>query len=302
MARQGITFEQVSAAIDELIAAGANPTIQGVRDILGTGSPNTIHRHLTAWRAAAPVAERKSIDLPHELKAALVAELERQAAAARAEVEKDLANTKEEAATLAETGEVLEAQNADLLEEIETVKAENEKMQIISKERDAEIQKLRAELAQERHSAEALRVELAKEQLKTERLAAEEMELKKLVDIVQAKYEQARDESRDEAKRAAVLDAKLESAVGEINDLKSRLSDCVAKNENLASKIENIKSEHAEKLEGLNAETRLAKDLAAKLEKEKGQIALEKQRFESALADANQKLEVIQVEQSKTQK
>ncbi|WP_432415217.1 DNA-binding protein [Chromohalobacter israelensis] len=28
------------------------PSIQRIREQLGTGSPNTIHRHLTVWRAA----------------------------------------------------------------------------------------------------------------------------------------------------------------------------------------------------------------------------------------------------------
>ena len=53
MARQGITFEQVAAVADALAGEGQQPTIRAVREKLGdTGSPNTIHKHLTAWRAA----------------------------------------------------------------------------------------------------------------------------------------------------------------------------------------------------------------------------------------------------------
>lgn len=57
MARQGITFEQVAAVADALAGEGQQPTIRAVREKLGdTGSPNTIHKHLTAWREARPVA------------------------------------------------------------------------------------------------------------------------------------------------------------------------------------------------------------------------------------------------------
>ncbi|HIA1771049.1 TPA: DNA-binding protein, partial [Salmonella enterica] len=35
---------------------GQQPTIRAVRERLGdTGSPNTIHKHLAAWREARPV-------------------------------------------------------------------------------------------------------------------------------------------------------------------------------------------------------------------------------------------------------
>ncbi|WP_343878783.1 DNA-binding protein, partial [Cupriavidus pauculus] len=50
MAREGITFEQVAAAADALVGEGQQPTIRAIRERLGTGSPNTVHKHLTAWR------------------------------------------------------------------------------------------------------------------------------------------------------------------------------------------------------------------------------------------------------------
>ena len=65
MARQGITFEQVAAVADALAGEGQQPTIRAVREKLGdTGSPNTIHKHLTAWREARPVAAAAAPELP----------------------------------------------------------------------------------------------------------------------------------------------------------------------------------------------------------------------------------------------
>ena len=76
MARPGITYDEVIAAIDAILAAGEEPTIQRIREHLGTGSPNTIHRHLIAWRQSRPVEQRRAPELPAELQAALVKEIE----------------------------------------------------------------------------------------------------------------------------------------------------------------------------------------------------------------------------------
>lgn len=46
---KGITQDQVSAAADELLLAGERPTIERIRTVLGTGSPNTVNRLLDIW-------------------------------------------------------------------------------------------------------------------------------------------------------------------------------------------------------------------------------------------------------------
>ncbi len=57
MARIGVTSEQVSAVADALIGEGKQATIRAVRERLGDrGSPNTIQKHLSAWRDARPMA------------------------------------------------------------------------------------------------------------------------------------------------------------------------------------------------------------------------------------------------------
>ncbi len=108
MARAGITFEQVAAVADAMVGAGQAPTINGVRDTLGTGSPNTVHKHLTAWRAARPQAVAAAVELPAELVNALGAEITRAAAKARGEIEGALVQAQAEASELATVGEALE--------------------------------------------------------------------------------------------------------------------------------------------------------------------------------------------------
>ena len=95
MARIGITFEQVAAVADALTGEGHQPSIRAVREKLGdTGSPNTIHKHLTAWREARPAATAAAApELPKALATAIAAEIERAAAAARGEIESRLVQT-----------------------------------------------------------------------------------------------------------------------------------------------------------------------------------------------------------------
>ena len=126
MARDGITFEQVAAAADALVGEGVQPTIRAVRERLGTGSPNTVHRHLVAWREARPATTAAAPELPAPLAAALANEIQRAAAQARAEVESRLVQTQSEAADLAAAGEALEAERDALLEQVAALTTERD--------------------------------------------------------------------------------------------------------------------------------------------------------------------------------
>lgn len=61
---KGITQEQVSAAADALVAAGDKPTVEKIRQALGTGSPNTVLRMLDTWRGSLAQRLQEVIKLP----------------------------------------------------------------------------------------------------------------------------------------------------------------------------------------------------------------------------------------------
>jgi chromosome segregation ATPase len=62
--RKGITQEQVNAAADALVAAGDKPTVEKIRQALGTGSPNTVTRMLDTWRGTLAQRLQEVIKLP----------------------------------------------------------------------------------------------------------------------------------------------------------------------------------------------------------------------------------------------
>ncbi|MGM0915292.1 MAG: DNA-binding protein [Pseudomonadota bacterium] len=69
MARSGVTYEDVQRAIDELLTRGDAPSVQKIREVLGTGSYTTISEHLRAWRQQRE--ENRDVPPPRGMPAAL---------------------------------------------------------------------------------------------------------------------------------------------------------------------------------------------------------------------------------------
>jgi len=171
MPRPGITYEQVAQAASILVEQGNKPTIQRIRDELGTGSPNTIHRYLRDWKAAQAPTQRAVIQLPDALIRAVADEIERQVSIARAEVEAQAQESQQTADMLAEMGEELEAQTEQLLSQVNHLESERDD---VTDERDtaqAELERLRKTLNEERLDAEKTRESLAQAQARIKLLS-----------------------------------------------------------------------------------------------------------------------------------
>lgn len=212
MAREGISYNEVAAAADKLIGEGKSATIKAVRELLGTGSPNTIHRHLATWREAQPAQQSAAYELPADLVNAFGKELARGAAAAKAHVEGDLVNAQAEAADLAAAGERLEIERDELTEQLAQVTSERDGFQATALERGVEIERLVVDLKREAESGEAARVEVAKSQLKAEanaeRLTEQAAEIQRLREAL----ENAQAARQEAEKNGAVLTAQLTAA------------------------------------------------------------------------------------------
>src|SRR6185437_13463137 len=61
---RGITQDQVSQAADAIVATGERPTVEKIRNHLGTGSPNTVTRMLEGWRQGLSERLRQASLLP----------------------------------------------------------------------------------------------------------------------------------------------------------------------------------------------------------------------------------------------
>ncbi|SFU98407.1 DNA-binding protein [Halomonas korlensis] len=258
MSRPGITYDQVSAAANALVAEGTEPTIQKVRSRLGTGSPNTVHRHLTAWRQAQPATERKAPELPGELQAALIREIERQAAEARSDAEHKQIEAQEEAAELSQAGEELEEANSELEERNTALDAENQRLGALAEERRGEIDKLTAEIVRERESAEKTRLELAqvlnKAESQQERVDELKIQLKTAEEATQSAKSEAAAASQDRAVAIAERDAanrQLDERVARIEALDKHVAELRVEQKKA---FDELKKEHRDEVASIKAD------------------------------------------------
>jgi colicin import membrane protein len=270
MARIGITYEQVNAMANAIVGEGMRPTIDSIRQRLGTGSPNTIHRHLTAWRAAKPVQAEQKVELPASILAAIAAEIERAQAAARAEIESRLLELQSEAENLAETGEALETEIDRLmtvLKETEaTVKDKEEEVTGLTNQ----IRFLKSQVKREQETAEAARVDKAKNELLISDYEKEINTLHlKIAQLERSLTEEQQARSQAEKNEAVAL-AKLET-----------IKETAEKNgHKQAVQLEKLEKEHASTTKEVNT---------LKVQVQSQQIALDRAVVEAEQAKAQAK-------------
>ncbi|MDA8412676.1 MAG: DNA-binding protein [Desulfobacteraceae bacterium] len=212
MPRVGISYDQVAAAADGLVANNISPTMKNVREQLGrTGSSNTIQKHLASWREARPPRAAVSPELPESIINAFSREIDRATSEARAEIEGRLVISQAEAAELAEIGEALEVEIDKLMEQHTALSKDRDMLLGKLQEQAGEIERLSRENERERYGAEQARIEVAqmrnKLELQTEKLEGQSATIDTLSSSVSCES-QARIIAE---KEAAVLAAKLES-------------------------------------------------------------------------------------------
>lgn len=166
MARQEVTFDEVSAAATGLQNDGEQVTIETVREALGTGSPHTIHKHLATWRAGqARPAQAPTVEIPEALAAALGAWAQQFAEDAGAGTREALAQAEQDMESLRTAGEALDEAREELSAELDTVTGERDQAMATAIERSEEIERLTTELRDARRVATDALVGKAKDQL-----------------------------------------------------------------------------------------------------------------------------------------
>jgi chromosome segregation ATPase len=223
MAREGITKEQVVAACETLQAQGKKPTIRSVREQLGdTGSPNTIHRYLTAWQNDQPITAAVAPALSAGVVNAIAAEMARAVDEVRGTLQAQLLDQQTAAGELAKAGEVLEAERDELQEQVAMLATERDTHagRVAQLESDVieagrVVDQVRAELGQrieqEQQATEAARVELAKAQLRAEANATAVAEQRAEIERLRAELARETAARVQAEQAAAVAGAKLEA-------------------------------------------------------------------------------------------
>lgn len=232
MARQEVTFDEVAAAAMSLQDDDQRVTIEAVRDLLGTGSPNAIHRHLIEWRASnAKPAEAPRADVPESIVAALSSWAEQFAEEAGAGVRDALAQSEIDMDALLKSGEQLEAERDDLLAQVASVTIARDQALITANERSEEIERLKIELRNARQIATDALVGKAKDQLAIEGKDAQLADLRSQLE-------------RNVAASAAQSDARLAAEMELIGAVTAR-DNFAAENKDLRAALDTAKAERS---------------------------------------------------------
>lgn len=293
MARIGVTSEQVSAVADALIGEGKQATIRAVRERLGDrGSPNTIQKHLSAWRDARPMAAAAALELPQTLAAAIAAEIGRAAAQARAEIEGRLVEVQTEAADLALTGESLEDERDSLIAQMAVLTTERDTLAGKAAQQAADLAELTGRVEREQQAAEAARVELATARLRAEGLTERHAAQGKEVEQLRAAVEDERKGRIAAEQAAAVLAARLEASA----ELVVRAETRAELAERQADQVtQDVRKAHAEREDARNLASQ-AREQGARLSGQVDMLQAESKRRDAVEAAQHAENERLRVE------
>lgn len=244
MARSGVTYHDVQRAIDELLARGESPSVQKVRERLGTGSFTTISDHLREWRQRR--AQNRDVPPPRGMPAALQELAEGLWHQAQESAKESLAHYREEAdrrveearekadeaRRIAEDAQQREAALAQHLagteQRLESLSAELARRQAELETREQNETRLTSRLAElesllARHREESQRLAEehrqaleAAEASHRERLTREEQRHESAESRLMALLDQARQERQALEKATAGREAQLEKRLGRL--------------------------------------------------------------------------------------
>lgn len=298
MARNGIQYSDVQHAIDQLISRGDTPSVQRIREVLGTGSFTTISEHFRHWRSER--AQNRDVPPPKGLPEAIVTMASDMWQQAQEVANEALAHYREEA-----NRKVVDAQTQAEDAQTHAANAEQRESALGGHLRhmEARVEALSGELAEaaaqsarwkvesERHEAQ---LKAANTQLDALTQQLNEQELQSRTTLTQQReaweekltQEQHRNEAT-EGKLMGLLDSVRQERADEEKALNKRIQQYEKRLEALSDSVK------AEQQARQQAETRQeATEQALAQEKQAAkQHEAETKRLQSELDDARQTLE-----------
>ncbi|MFG0858864.1 DNA-binding protein [Pseudomonas sp. CJQ_13] len=215
-----VTFENVAAAAEALVAEGGKASVRAVIAALGGGSPNAVLPLLNEWKSGRPLVRASDIALDPRIAGLIAEQIGTASAQAAKAAEEKAADVQADAEAVAEAGRAAEARAEQLEQALEVANAEVMAKSrdldnlALERERDAEVAQekintLQIQLQGERQRADQAVQTVAKDEVRLQAIPKLEAEVQRLVQFEQ---------------QSAVLTARLEDAHDVIEDLKQRLA------------------------------------------------------------------------------
>lgn len=258
MERTTVTYEDVAAAADALLAAGEKVTLRSVRTQLGTGSFGTIQRHLPRWREQQrPPLAPDAGGLPNAIQQSILDEIAHQIAAAQAALTEQLTESQAEGADLAQDNERLDDQVTTLLAQIADLNTALAGAKARADKAEEDAAKARAAADQDRENAEKARIEAAQARLQADTLKESTATFTAENQGLRTDLETLRKQIADADKRAAVAEARVDDLQRQAGALEARITDLTNERQGLLDDRETNRARAATlqaDLQGMQAE------------------------------------------------
>jgi len=210
MPRIAVSYDQVAAVADGLLAENITVTNRKVLDLLGGGG-GTIHKHLATWRNARQHITATASELPPEIASAINQEFNRAKAEGRAEIECRLVIIQSEANDLAEMLENMETDLDERKNELIEMNIQINTMKVNLQEQTLEIDRLTRDNERERLSADHAMTEVAQTRNKLDIQEGKLSELSATIEKQQTLIAAETMSKINAEKNEAVLIAKFEA-------------------------------------------------------------------------------------------
>lgn len=257
MARTGVRYEDVQRAIDDLLAQGESPSVQKVREVLGTGSFTTISEHLREWRTRR--AENRDVPPPRGMPEPLQELAEALWQQSQKSANESLAHYREEADRRVEEAEsrVAEArrQAEDAAQRESALATHLSATEQRLEERSTELARREADLEQLGDKARRLETRYAELEGLLARvrgeIATQAREHQQAVDVLETQHGErlAREEQRHESAEARLMglldEARQERQAAEKN-AQERERQAVRRHEHLEQQLQEMRGKLAE--------------------------------------------------------
>jgi len=313
MARSGVTYTEVAKAAEKVKQQGFEPTVDRVREKLGTGSKSTIGPHLRQWKSAN-LGEGSISGLPNDLLRTVkslhesiqgdaelkINEITTELNAVIGDLRTKLTAAQEQNGELASNNEQLTQQNQELSDQLKIANQNNLTYQLKQEQLEQDVTRLTSELVDEKEGTKQLQAHIEHYQEKTaedrqqERKQHQSAQQQSQNHIDQLTNQLSVLQEQKEASSAAVSDLEKENVT-----LQQRLGEKINKNEelnaSLAHKTSEIKKliETKQKLQDDYSLT-FAEKLAA--EKAVEHLSVTLQKTETDLNDTKERLSLVSEE------
>jgi len=296
MARQGVLYESVKHAAIMLLSQGIAPSVQKVREILGTGSNTTLAEHLTLWREEQQ--QKSIVHLPATLPKELIASLEALWQTAMEHAEKQLSvykltleNEQQQFKQMQIEVEKNQAQWQQKLEEIhQQLEAEKDITQTLRTENAVlveQVAKNESLLVEQKSQYEERlkRVYTEKDVIVSQNNQLQQAlkELQEKIDT-QTKTHQAlliQQQERQEQSENRWLRL-IDQAREETKDSRKKLESLLLQKENAIKNLKQDRTTHQQELYDKKMQLKIANDQSGQLEKKIKQLEEEKVKVQSA--------------------